>query len=170
MARDNMSNSNGILSSSASKQLLPIFQMTSNRSRIQGKSQAQFIFFVNAIMEYLKTSAPPFMAIQVKLIISECVKKNQAGDPSCRPLRRAIMLSIQRCIGPTHWALADLYYKKSLRQHAMYANIKRMQTATIEERPLNFAVFATSPSLAPSACQSLAEQIAFLDVMTNMMV
>ena len=164
-----MSNRNGVLSSSASKQWLPIAHVSTNRSRIQGKSQAQFIFFINAILEYLKTSAPPFMAIQVKLIISECVKKNQAGDPSCRPLRRAIMLSVQRCIGPTHWALADIHYKESLRHHAMLSNLKRMQNVSVEERPLNFAVFTTNPGLAPPACPTLAEQIAFLDVMTHMM-
>lgn len=158
-----MSGNNFILSSLTSQQAVPISQMNSCRTRIQGKSQAQFIFYINAIMDYLKTSAPPIVAVQVKLVISECVKRNQAGDPSCCPLRRSIVLSIQRCIGPTHWALANLHFKNTHQQHAIYANLKRLQQA-----PLQHSYQMRTPGHPlSSTCQSLADQIAFLDLFSN---
>ncbi len=162
-----MSDNNQIYSSFAVQEPVPINQMKSFRSAMQGKTQAQFIFYINAIMDYLRASAPPFVAVQVKLIISECVKKNQAGDPSYCPLRRSIILSIQRCIGPAHWALANLHFKRSHQQHALYANLKRLQTMSTVQAPLPNPIKNISLPIPPTH-QSLAEQLAILDILSNM--
>lgn len=99
----------------------------SHRQRIKNKTQAKFIFYINTILEYLHHSTSAVITAQVKMIISECIKKNRAGDSSCSPLRWSIVLSIQRCIGPTQWALANMYVKNSYRRHMLIGNLKKVQ-------------------------------------------
>jgi hypothetical protein len=115
------------LSSSVSEYLtLTGISMTSFRPK-DTKRRAQFIFYINSILDYLRISAPPMMVAQIKMVISECVKRNRAGDSSYRPLRTSILLNLQRCMGPTHWAMANLHFKRCYHECTILGKLKRME-------------------------------------------
>lgn len=114
--------------------------------RTKDKRQSKFIFYINCILDYLRISAPPTVEVQIKMVISECIKRNRVGDSSHRPLRTSIVLHLQRCMGPTHWALANLHYKKMYEEFTILGNLKKM--AKLESLP------TVLPTTIPSQCSN----------------
>lgn len=101
---------------------------TSTHGQKVTKRHAQFIFYINSILEYLAASAPPATGLLVKDTISECVRKNRAGEAFFQPLRRCIVVSIQRVIGQMHWVLANQYFNSIHQQHIRVTNLKRARS------------------------------------------
>jgi hypothetical protein len=116
-----------------------LFPRPQNKDKRQ---QAKFIFYINSILDYLRISALPMMEVQIKAIISECVKRNRAGDSSYLPLRTSIVLNLQRCMGPTHWwLLANLHFKKRYEEFAILGKLRKMKA---------LPRLSSAPTTAPS--------------------
>jgi len=94
--------------------------------RMPNKEQAIFIFFIRYLCYYLETIASePLLALRVKSTIRECVLMNRSGNPSFRPLKKVILLSIRRCIGDEHWVQGLAFVRMNTRNNVEVTRINR---------------------------------------------
>jgi hypothetical protein len=136
---------------------LPVSQkpLLLRRRKIQSKAQAKFILFINVLFKYLESSTSPELAHQAKLVVKVCIGRNRMQDPNYFPLKQAIAIHVQDCIGTLHWSCANNVFQGYLKgQKLLHVQARGSLLATQLSSPL----LPNSGLLLPTRQQtSLAE-------------
>ena len=72
------------------------------------EGRKDLLVFVSILLKIIEQSHNFKLTLQVKAMISECVRRNRMGDEHFTPLQKSIAERVRGLVGPNYWKQAEV--------------------------------------------------------------